>query len=76
MSADLSPAAIAARLREASDQAGSLRPEDRLETKIDLTGAGIARRLLEASDLLDICRTLARAGAQDLDRDQDRDQDR
>ena len=77
MSVDLSPAAIAARLREASDRAGSLRPEHRLETKIDLTGAGIARRLQETSDLLDLCRALARAGtAQDGERDRERDRDR
>ena len=62
MSVDLSPAAVAARLRRASDLAGSLRPEDRLETKIDLTEAGVSRRLREASDLLDLCRALARAG--------------
>jgi len=62
MSADLSPEAVAARLRAASDLAGSLRPEDRLETKLDLTGAGVARRVKEASDLLDLCRALALAG--------------
>jgi hypothetical protein len=36
LSVDMSAAAIEARLRAASDMAGSLRPEDRLDTKIDL----------------------------------------
>ena len=59
----MSAAAIDARLREASRLAGSLRPQDRLATKIDLSGPAIARRLKEASDLLELCRALARAGA-------------
>lgn len=59
MSAD----AVAARLGEASRLAGSLRPEHRLATKIDLGGAAIATRVKEASDLLDLCRALALAGA-------------
>ena len=58
-----SGAEVEARLREASRLAGSLRPEDRLATKIDLSAAGIAARLKEASDLLETCRALARAGA-------------
>ncbi len=62
MSADLSPGAIEGRLREASRLAGSLLPEARLATKIDLSAAGIAGRLREASELLDLCRTLGRAG--------------
>lgn len=37
MSFDMSADAIEARLRAASDMAGSLRPEDRLRTKIDLS---------------------------------------
>jgi hypothetical protein len=61
MSVELSAAAIGARLREASRLAGSLRPEARLETKIDLRGPAVARRLKEASELLDLCRALARA---------------
>jgi len=52
--------AIDARLRETSRLAGSLRPEDRLTTKIDLSGGAVARRLKDASDLLRLCRTLAR----------------
>jgi hypothetical protein len=59
---DMSAAAIEARLRRASDLAGSLRPEDRLDTKIDLSGAGVAARLREASDLLDLGQALGRAG--------------
>jgi hypothetical protein len=61
MSVELTAAAIERRLREASDLAGSLRPEARLETKIDLSGSGVAKRLQEASDLLDLCRTLERS---------------
>jgi hypothetical protein len=62
MSVDLSAAAIDARLRKASQLAGSLRPELRLETKLDMSGAGVAARLKTASDLLDLCRTLGRQG--------------
>ncbi|HEY8922808.1 MAG TPA: hypothetical protein VIU64_00435 [Polyangia bacterium] len=57
------PVLLEARLREASRLAGSLRPEDRLATKIDLSSTGVTARLREASDLLDLCRALARAGA-------------
>ena len=60
MTVDLSAEAIERRLREASDLAGSLRPEDRLSTKIDLSAAGVTARLREASDLLELCRALAR----------------
>jgi len=37
-----------------------LRPERRLDTKLDLSASGVAARLKTASDLLDLCRTLAR----------------
>lgn len=57
------PAVIEARLREASRLAGSLRPEDRLATKIDLSAAAVSARLRDASDLYDLCRALGRAGA-------------
>jgi hypothetical protein len=57
------PELIAARLREASRLAGSLRPEDRLSTKIDLSPSAVAARLREASELYDLCRALGRAGA-------------
>jgi hypothetical protein len=63
MRAGMSSTEIAARLREASRLAGSLRPEDRLATKIDLTGTRVLARLKEASDLLDVCRALAGAGS-------------
>jgi hypothetical protein len=62
MSVDLSAAAIDARLRKASQLAGSLRPERRLETKLDMSGAGVATRLKTASELLDLCRALGREG--------------
>ena len=62
MSVDLSAGAIDARLREASKMAGSLRPERRLETKLDMRGSAVASRLKSASDLLDLCRALARKG--------------
>jgi hypothetical protein len=61
MSVDMSASAIEARLRAASDMAGSLRPEHRLTTKIDLTAAGVEARLRLASELLDACRALERA---------------
>ena len=63
MNADLSAHAIDWRLREASRLAGSLSPEARLATKIDLGGAAIAARLREASELLDVCCALARASS-------------
>jgi hypothetical protein len=69
MRAAMSSTEIVARLREASRLAGSLRPEDRLATKIDLTGTRVSARLKEASDLLDLCRALGRAGSSWLARD-------
>ncbi|MGD0835140.1 MAG: hypothetical protein ABSB49_00680 [Polyangia bacterium] len=60
MSVDMSAPGIEARLRAASDLAGSLRPEDRLATKIDLSREGIEARLRAVSELLEICRTLKR----------------
>lgn len=62
MSVDLSAVAIDARLRKASQLAGSLRPERRLETKIDMSATAVAARLRSASDLLDLCRALAGKG--------------
>jgi len=52
--------AIGARLREASRLAGSLRPEDRLQTKVDLSGLAVTSRLREASQSLELCRELGR----------------
>ena len=60
MSADGSPLAVKARLREASRLAGTWRPEERLETKLDMRGPAVAARLKQASDLLDLCRALSR----------------
>jgi len=62
MSVDLSASAIDARLRKASDLAGSLRPERRLDTKVDMSGPGIAARLRTASELLELCRSLSLKG--------------
>ena len=59
MSVRMTKEAIEARLREASGLAGSLRPETRLSTKINLSPTAIDARLREASDLLDLCRRLA-----------------
>jgi hypothetical protein len=58
MSLDLSADAIERRVRAASDLAGSLRPEDRLATKIDLSAKGVEARLRMASELLEACRAL------------------
>jgi hypothetical protein len=58
MNVDLSAAAIDTRLREASHLAGSLRPERRLDSKLDMSGAAVAARLQTVSDLLDLCRAL------------------
>ena len=65
MSVNLSAAAIDARLRKASQLAGSLRPERRLETKLDMSASGVATRLRTASELLDLCRALGRNGPSD-----------
>ena len=62
MSLDLSSAAIEQRLRQASRLAGSLRPEERLSTKIDLRPAAVASRLREAAELTALCRLLSTAG--------------
>ena len=55
----MSAPAVEARLREASRLAGSLRPEARLETKIDMRAPAVAARLIEASELLEVCRALS-----------------
>jgi hypothetical protein len=59
VSVDISASAIEARLRAASELAGSLQPEHRLETKLNLGGDAVAARLKTASDLLDACNALA-----------------
>jgi hypothetical protein len=68
MSVDLSSAAIDQRLRQASRLAGSLRPEERLSTKIDLRPTAIASRLREAAELTALCRLLSAAGRPQRDK--------
>jgi lambda repressor-like predicted transcriptional regulator len=58
MSIDMSPAAITARLRCASDLVRDLSPERRLDTKLDMSPAAITARLREAAALLELCRKL------------------
>jgi hypothetical protein len=57
----MDPEAIHARLKQVSDLA-DLRPEHRLDTKIDMSPAGVLQRLRIASELRDLCNALARAG--------------
>jgi GNAT superfamily N-acetyltransferase len=63
VSIDQSAEGVDRRLREASRLAGSLRPEHRLETKIDMRAAAVTARLREVSELLELSRTLAAARA-------------
>jgi hypothetical protein len=60
---DMSKAATTERLRHAS-AISDLKPERRLEGKLDMSSAGVTARLKEAAALLDLCRDLARAGDQ------------
>ena len=60
MNVDMSPRAITARLRQASELARDLSPERRLDTKIDMSAAAITARLREAAALLELCRKLER----------------
>lgn len=55
---DMSPRAIAERLRLAS-ALSDLHPDRRLEAKLDMSPAGIGGRLREASDLFELCRRLS-----------------
>jgi hypothetical protein len=62
MSGELpTPEQVYARLKQASDLA-DLRPERRLDAKLDMSPAGVLRRLQLASELSDLCRALAEAG--------------
>lgn len=61
MSVDMSPEAIGARLRAC--QPPDLRPERRLDHKLDMSAAGIGRRLEQVSRLRELGRFLLRAGA-------------
>ncbi len=60
----LEPEAVRARLERASELA-DLRPERRLDAKLDMSSAGVWRRLQIASQLRDLCAALARAGQGD-----------
>lgn len=58
---DTSPEAISRRLREVS-RLSDLRPERRLDSKIDMSPEGVTSRLREASDLFTLCVQLAEVG--------------
>ena len=60
MSVSMRPEAIHARLARASELA-DLRPEHRLDAKLDMSPEGIHRRLRIASELGELCRALAAA---------------
>ena len=60
MSIDMSPRAISARLRQASELARDLAPARRLSTKLDMSPAALSARLREAAALLELCHELAR----------------
>jgi hypothetical protein len=55
---DLGASAVTARLKAASDLA-DLRPEHRLDAKIDLRPEAVTNRLRIASELRDLCLALA-----------------
>lgn len=60
MSVSMAPKAIRERLERASALA-DLRPERRLDAKLDMSSAGIRRRLELVSELNELCAALARA---------------
>jgi hypothetical protein len=57
----MEPAAVLARLEIASSLS-DLRPEHRLDAKLDMSPAGVTRRLQIASELSEPCRVLGEAG--------------
>ena len=57
-SVDMSPSAIEERILRAS-ALSDLRPETRLDAKLDMSPAGILRRINEASELRALCEQLA-----------------
>jgi hypothetical protein len=57
----MTPPAITARLRTAS-AASDLRPDRRLDAKLDMTEAGITARLRQVAALLALSQKLARCG--------------
>lgn len=62
MSVDMSPSAITARLRQASDLT-DLRTAARLHGKVDMSPAGITRRIREVERLRKLCAQLGRLRA-------------
>jgi hypothetical protein len=56
----LSERTLTEHLLRASRMAGSLRPEHRLDTKIDMRPSAVESRLREASDLLATCHDLGK----------------
>lgn len=63
----MDPKSVYERLKLASDLA-DLRPEHRLDAKLDMSPAGVRRRLELASQLSDLCAALGRAGRAHDDR--------
>jgi hypothetical protein len=57
----MSPAAVAARLREAG-RLTDLRADRRLQTKVDMSPRAVSRRLRSVQDALTLCRKLAARG--------------
>jgi hypothetical protein len=57
----MDPKAVLARLELASSLA-DLRPEHRLDAKLDMSSAAVTRRLQIASELSELCRVLGDAG--------------
>ncbi|NJK33325.1 MAG: hypothetical protein HC927_13490 [Deltaproteobacteria bacterium] len=62
MKVSLDPAAVYSRLEQVS-QLADLRPEHRLDGKLDMSPQGVLARLRMASELRDLCNALAEAGA-------------
>jgi hypothetical protein len=61
MKVDLSPEAIADRIRTVSERS-DLRAERRVFAKVDMSGEAVARRIRAASEMLGLCRRLGTAG--------------
>lgn len=57
----MDPEAILARL-ELVSRLADLRPEHRLDAKLDMSPAGVTRRLQIASELSELCMALGEAG--------------
>lgn len=62
MKVSLAPQDVYARLARVSELA-DLRPEHRLDAKLDMSPDGVLARLRMASELRDLCLALAQAGA-------------